>query len=177
MASSLPLVSSFATRHRLAFAAAAVASLLTGLSNAASAQATDTAAASKPLDQSFPDKVGTYARASVKKNDAGVTGAATDSAEAKYTASSGEITWTATAFGTPEQAIAMLATTLDKLKASGAKTGQAINNAEGKVRFATLETSQGPAYCWVNKKQKNILYMVTGKAPDGSKFVEAQTTW
>ena len=141
------------------------------------AQAPDAAAANKPLDQSFPDKVGTYARSSVKKNAAGISGDATDSAEAKYTAGSGDITWTATAFGTPEQAIAMLATTLENFKKEGAKTGNAINNAEGKVRFAAVETKDGPTYCWVNKKQKNVMYVVTGKAPDISKFVEAQTTW
>jgi hypothetical protein len=73
-----------------------------------------TADTSKPLDQSFPDKVGTYARSAVKKNTAGVTGDATDSAEAKYTAPSGDITWTATAFSTPEQAMAMLTSTLER---------------------------------------------------------------
>lgn len=113
----------------------------------------------------------------MKKNAAAVTGDASDAAEAKYTAGSGEITWTATAFGTPEKAQAMLDTTIDKLKADGAKVTTGINNAEGKVRFALLETTQGPSYCWVNKKQKNLLYVVTGKAPDVAKFMELQTTW
>ena len=172
-----PWTSLLPSRHAsqpFAFLAIAAASLLLAGSSIATAQTADT---SKPLDQSFPDKVGTYARSAVKKNTAGVTGDATDSAEAKYTAPSGDITWTATAFPTPEQAMAMLTSTLEKMKADGATTGNAINNAEGKVRFAMVETKQGPTYCWVNKKQKNVVYTVTGKAPDLAKFVEAQTTW
>jgi len=156
----------------LSFVAAAAASLLIGFSSIATAQTAD---ATKPLDQSFPDKVGTYARSSVKKSTA--SGGASDAAEAKYTAPSGDITWTATAFATPEEAMAMLTSTLDKMKADGGKVATGINNAEGKVRFAAVEAKGGPTYCWVNKKQKNIVYVVTGKAPDLSKFVEAQTTW
>ena len=154
---------------------AVVTGCLIALGQSSRAQAP--AAASTPLDQSFPEKVGTYARASAKKSAAPSTGGATDSAEAKYTAGSGEITWTATAFATAEEAQAMLGNTIANLEKEGAKVATAIKNAEGKVRFAILETKQGPTYCWVNKKQKNLMYMVTGKAPDVSKFIELQTTW
>lgn len=150
----------------LALLFAGAASLLILLGSNAQAQA---------LEQSFPEKVGTVARSSVKKMTA--ASEATDSAEAKYTAPSGEIIWTATAFATPEKAQAALDSTIENFKKDGAKVATGINNAEGKVRFAVLETKAGPTYCWVNKKQKTLLYVVTGKAPDVSKFMELQITW
>lgn len=146
----------------------AAASLLVCVATAAHAQT--------PLDQSFPEKVGTYTRTSAAKAKPSATDAA-DAAEAKYTASSGDITWKAMAFATPEQAQAALASTLEKLQKEGAKVSGSINNAEGKVRYAALEAKDGPAYCWVNKKQKNVLYIATGKAPDLAKFMELQNTW
>ena len=155
---------------RALIAATAAAFLLV----AAGASAQTPAAASKPLDQSFPEKVGTFARTAVKKSTAAD---ATDSAEAKYNAPAGEITWTAAAFASPEKAMAALDSTIASLTKAGGKVATGINNAEGKVRFAVLETPQGPTYCWVNKKEKTVMYTVTGKAPDVSKFVELQTTW
>ena len=134
------------------------------------------AAASKPLDQSFPETVGTFARNSAKKSTA-TAADASDSAEAKYTAPSGDITWTATSFATPEKAQAALDSAIAGLTKAGGKVANGINNAEGKVRFAAVETPQGPTYCWVNKKEKTVMYTVTGKAPDISKFVELQKTW
>jgi hypothetical protein len=127
------------------------------------------------LEQGFPDKVGAFARTAVKKTTP--AGEASEAAEAKYSAPAGEITWSASSFATPEKAQAALDSMLEKLKADGAKIATNINNAEGKVRFAALETKQGPTYCWVNKKQKTLLYVATGKAPDLSKFMELQNTW
>ena len=164
---------SFINKHARAFVAA-TAVLVAVFATTASAQTA--APASKPLDQSFPEKVGTFARTAVKKSTASAADAA-DSAEAKYSAPSGDITWTATAFSAPEKAQATLDSTIAGLTKAGGKVATGINNAEGKVRFAVLETPQGPTYCWVNKKEKTVMYTVTGKAPDVSKFVELQTTW
>jgi hypothetical protein len=151
--------------------AAAVASLFVLFAAGVSAQAP-----AKPLEQTFPETVGTFARSAVKKATASAPDA-TDSAEATYTAPSGEITWTAAAFATPEKAHAALDSAITGLTKAGGKVASSINNAEGKVRFAVLETPQGPTYCWVNKKEKTVMYTVTGKAPDVSKFVELQKTW
>ena len=154
------------------FASAVVALLL--LSAGANAQTP--APSFKPLEQSFPAKVAAFPRTAVTKTTPSVSGA-TDGAEAKYNAPSGEITWTAMTFATPEEAMTALDSAIAGLTKDGAKVSTGINNAEGKVRFAMLETKQGPAYCWVNKKDKTILYIVTGKAPDLSSFIEVQTTW
>ncbi len=164
---------SFIKQHARRCLSAATAALVL-LATVASAQTP--AAASKPLDQSFPEKVGAFPRSAMKKTSASAA-EATDSAEAKYTAPSGEIVWTATAFPAPEKALAALESMIASLTKGGGKIASNINNAEGKVRFAVLQTAQGPTYCWVNKKEKTLLYVVTGKAPDVSKFVELQTTW
>ena len=157
--------------RNLATATAAVCLLLT-----TTASAQNSAPAGKPLDQSFPEKVATFSRTAVNKT-APVAAGATDAATAKYDAPSGEISWTAMTFATPEEAMSALDSTIAGLTKQGAKVSTGINNAEGKVRFAMLETKQGPTYCWVNKKEKTIMYMVTGRAPDLSKFIEMQTTW
>ena len=161
-------------KNQLRNSATAAAGVSILLSATASAQSP--APAAKPLDQSFPEKVAAFPRTAVKKATPTVPGA-TNAAEAKYNAPSGEIDWTAMRFATPEEAMAALDSTVSTLTKDGAKVSTGINNAEGKVRFAMLETKHGPAYCWVNKKEKTIMYMVTGKAPDLSAFIEVQTTW
>lgn len=128
-----------------------------------------------PLTESFPEKVGDYARTSLEKTE--TLGEATEAMKAKYSAPSGDITWRGLSFATPEAAIATLAEMAESMTSRGGKVLSSINNTEGKVRFTVLETKAGTTYLWVNKKQKNLLYMLTGTAPDVAKFVELQKTW
>ena len=60
------------------------------------------------LVRSFPEKVGSFARVSVKKNKAAIHGDVVDAAVAKYASGASEIEWSGTEFATPEQAFAAL---------------------------------------------------------------------
>lgn len=132
-------------------------------------------AAPAGLEASFPEKVGDYARTKLEKTE--TLGDATAAMMAKYSAPSGDITWRGLSFADPETAISTLASISDSKVERGGKVMSAMKNAEGKVRFTVLETKAGTVYLWVNKKQKDLLYMVTGKAPDVAKFMELQKTW
>jgi hypothetical protein len=149
-------------------------------SASASPKPVATASPAKPVSitQIFPEKVGDFARLSVQPNNAGLYNDVVDSAVAKYAVGPTEITWTATAFTTPEGAFANLETTVASAEKEGAKIQMSVKNTDGKMRFAALEEKRGWAYYWVSKKNRNLFFVVSGRTMAAAKkFVELQQNW
>jgi hypothetical protein len=148
--------------------------LATGLLAAFTASASPTDETSF-LARSFPEKVGSFARVLVKKNEAAIHGDVIDAAVAKYASGASEIEWSGTEFATPKQAFA-----LESMMNSYEKEGAGISsvkNVAGKVRYAVIELPQGIVCCWVNKQRKDFFFVVSGKLPEIESFMRLQTTW
>ncbi|MEP6685982.1 MAG: hypothetical protein ABJB22_04325 [Verrucomicrobiota bacterium] len=128
------------------------------------------------LARSFPEKIGDFARVSVKKDDAAIRGDVTDAAIAKYAAGASEIEWRGMAFFTSEEAFAALERTMNSYNAEGVKF-HSVKNVEGKVRYAVIETKEKIVCCWVNKQRKNLFFIATGQLPEIESFMRAQWTW
>ncbi len=143
------------------------------LSFAASAAATNE---TDFLARSFPEKVGYFARVSVKRNEAAIHGDVIDAATARYASGGSEIEWSGTAFVAPEQAFAALESLMNSYKGDGVGISS-IKNVEGKVRYAVIEMPQGIVCGWVNKQRKNLFFVATGKMPVIESFMRLQTTW
>src|SRR6188474_1861605 len=58
------------------------------------------------LAGSFPEKIGSFTRVSVSRNEAAIQDGILDTASAKYVSEAGDIEWTGTQFATSEQAFA-----------------------------------------------------------------------
>ena len=130
------------------------------------------------LARSFPEKVGSFARVSVKKDEAAIAihGEVIDAAVAKYASGASEIEWRGTEFASPEQAFAALESMMNSYQKEGAGISS-VRNVAGKVRYAVIEMPQGIVCCWVNKQRKNFFFVVTGKLPEIESFMRLQTTW
>ena len=128
------------------------------------------------LAQSFPEKIGPFARVSVSKNEAAIQGEILDAARAKYVSGASEIEWSGTQFAAPEQAFAALERMMNSYEKEGAGISS-VKNVEGKVRYAVIEMPQGIVCCWVNKQRKDLFFVATGKMPEIESFMRLQTTW
>jgi hypothetical protein len=128
------------------------------------------------LARSFPEKVGSFARVSVKKNEAAIHGDVIDATVAKYASRVSEIEWSGTEFASSEQGFAPLESMMNSYEKEGAGISS-VKNVAGKVRYAVIELPQGIVCCWVNKQRKNFFFVVTGKLPEIESFMRLQTTW
>ena len=128
------------------------------------------------LAVSFPEKVGSFARVSAKKNETAIHGDVLDAAEAIYASGAGEIKWRGTEFASSEQAFAALESLMNSYPKEGVGISS-VKNVAGKVRYAVIELPQGIVCCWVNKRRQNLFFVVTGKMPEIETFMRLQTTW
>ncbi len=140
------------------------------IANAAAAEETNS------LAQSFPERVGEFARVAVRKNDAAAQEGGRESATAKYMSGTSTIQWTGTQFAAPEQAVAALERMINSYEGEGAGISS-VKNVEGKIRYAVIETPQRTICCWVNKQRKDLFFVVMGQQPEIETFMHSQTTW
>ena len=128
------------------------------------------------LAGSFPEKIGSFTRVSVSRNEAAIQDGILDTASAKYVSEAGDIEWTGTQFATSEQAFAAV----EKMMAEHQREDigiSSVKNPEGKVRYAVIEMPDGMICCWVNKQRKNLFFVVSGKLPEIETFMRTQMTW
>jgi hypothetical protein len=135
-----------------------------------------TAAEHSSLASSFPERVGSFTRISVKKNEAAIHGEVIDAAVAKYAAGASEIEWSGTEFATSDQAFAALEGMINSYPKEGVGISS-VKNVAGKVRYAVIELPHGIVCCWVNKRRQRFFFVVTGKLPEIETFMRLQTTW
>ena len=128
------------------------------------------------LAQSFPEKVGSFARISATRNAAAIRGDVIDAAVAKYATGANEIEWTGTAFSTSESAFAALEALMNSYQRPDIRISS-VKNSEGKVRYAVIETPEKIICGWVNKKRRNLFFVATGKMPEIETFMRLQSTW
>jgi hypothetical protein len=136
------------------------------------------AAAEEPnsLAQSFPERVGPFARVAVRKNDASAQEGGRESATAKYMSGTSTIQWTGTQFAAPEQAVAALEQMIKSYEGEGAGISS-VKDVEGKIRYAVIKRPQRAICCWVNKQRKDLFFVVMGQQPEIETFMRSQTTW